>query len=150
MDRVQLKGGLVHLTNDSEQAYRVLDGHVLVYIVPYVDKNVGRRFLIYEAEAGDMIPSLKVEHDENGSWRFALVALEQASLEVLIPEDMESIKMDFAKMAGIFLFSPEEFEEEVVEQYDINIVKEEGYIYATSQEQEQTYETYYYWYSWAH
>ena len=140
MDRVQLKGGQVHLTNDSEQAYRVLDGHVLVYIVPYVDKNVGRRFLIYEAETGDMIPSLKVEHDENGSWRFALVALEQASLEVLIPEDMESIKMDFAKMAGIFLFSPEEFEEEVVEQYDINIVKEEGYIYATSREQAQTYE----------
>ena len=135
-----LKGGQTHVTQDENQAYQVLTGHVLVYIIPYDDEKNGRRYLICEAQEGDIIPSMKWSHKQVGNWRFLLVALEEAALSVYVPEQMDEIKTEFAKAAGVRLFSADEFEEQMAEQYNINIIKEEGYIYATSLEQEKTYE----------
>ena len=135
-----LKGGQTHVTQDENQAYQVLTGHVLVYIIPYDDEKNGRRYLICEAQEGDIIPSMKWSHKQVGNWRFLLVALEEAALSVYVPEQMDEIKTEFAKAVGVRLFSADEFEEQMAEQYNINIIKEEGYIYATSLEQEKTYE----------
>lgn len=140
MGPIYLKGGKMFLTDQAESAFRVEEGHVLVYIVPYAEGKPGRRFMLYEAGEGDVIPSLVCEHRQLGSWRFGLVALEEAKMQPFIPEDMDGAKTDFAKLIQVRLFSADEFEEEIVEQYNINIIKEEGYIYATSLEQQSTYE----------
>lgn len=140
MEEIFLKGGQVQLTDNPKTAYKVISGHVLVYIVPFQNDKPGRRFLVCEAVEGDTIPSLVWNHEQLGSWRFSLVALEKAHMEILAPADLDGVKVDFSKLMGIRLFSPEEFEEQVVEQYNINIIKEEGYIYATSLEQKSTYE----------
>lgn len=135
-----LKGGQAYVTEDAQVAYQVLKGHVLVYIIPYDNDKNGRRYLICETQEGDVIPSLAWSHEQIGTWRFLLVALEEATLCAYMPENMDEIKKEFAKGAGVRLFSVDEFEEQMAEQYNINIIKEEGYIYATSQEQEKTYE----------
>lgn len=140
MNTIYLKGGKIHLTNQKEVAFRVETGQVLVYILPYKEGKAGRRFLLYEAGEGEVIPGLVWEHEQLGAWRFGLVALEDATLSSYIPENIDEVKMEFAKSLQLRLFSIEEFEEEVVEQYNINIIKEEGYIYATSLEQQSTYE----------
>ncbi|WP_276696042.1 hypothetical protein, partial [Blautia hydrogenotrophica] len=140
MESVYLKGGKMFLTDQTEMAFRVDEGHVLIYIVPYAEGKPGRRFLLYEAEEGDKIPAFAWEHEQLGIWRFGLVALEEARIHPYKPENMDEEKMEFAKLIQLRLFSADEFEEEIAEQYNINIIKEEGYIYAASLEQESTYE----------
>lgn len=140
MENIRLKGGQKLITDDPRKAWQVLEGHVLVYVLPLEEGRPGRRFLIGEMTEGEWIPSLCWENDKLGSWRFALIALEQAVLREIRPKEPEQVKMDFAAVLGIRLFDVEEFEEQMVEQYNINIIKEEGGIYATSLEQEQTYE----------
>ena len=140
MKSIHLKGGMMHITDNADAAYEVLSGQVLVYILPYKDDKVGRRFLIHEAKEGEEIATLHFEHPQLGKWRFGLVALEEAELKEYQPEDLDEVKLNCAMHMGIRLFAPEEFEEQVVEQYNINIIKEEGYIYATSVEQKSTYE----------
>lgn len=140
MEKIRLKGGQKLITEDPRKAWQVLEGHVLVYVLPLAEGRPGRRFLIGEMTEGEWIPSLCWENEKLGSWRFALIALEQAELREIRPKEPEQVKMDFAATLGIRLFDVEEFEEQMVEQYNINIIKEEGGIYATSLEQEQTYE----------
>lgn len=135
-----LKGGMAHITEQAEYAYRVLAGNVFVYILPYREERPGRRFLLYEAREGDCIPSLAWEQEKLGNWRFCLVALDSAQLEQYIPEDPDAVKLAFAAGMDVRLFSPEEFEEQMVEQFNINMVKEEGVIYATALEQEKVHE----------
>ena len=137
---VNLKGGMTHLTDQTDSAYRVKSGNVLVYILPYEEKKTGRRYLLYEAQKNDCIPSLCWENEKLGTWRFCLVALESAQLEQYVPEDMDAVKMEFAACMDVKLFSPEEFEEQMVEQFNINMIKEESGIYATALEQERSYE----------
>ena len=67
MESVYLKGGKMFLTDQTEMAFRVDEGHVLIYIVPYAEGKPGRRFLLYEAEEGDKIPAFAWEHEQLGS-----------------------------------------------------------------------------------
>lgn len=140
MEQITIKGGQTYMTEDPDYAYTVTWGHVLVYIVPYEEGRAGRKYLLYEAEEGDRIPALVFSNAQIGEWRFLMIALDAASFTKEIPRDMEEVKREFAKCAGIRIFDMGEFEEQMVEQFNINIIKEEGYIYATSQEQSRTYE----------
>lgn len=140
METISLKGGTMFTTEFPDRAYEVLSGNVLLYIFPYRNGKEGRRFLLHEAVKGEHIPSLCFQNEHLGAWKFTMVALETASLREYVPEDMGQVKMTCAMHMGIRLFDAEEFEEQAVEQYNINIIKEEGYIYATSQEQKRTYE----------
>ncbi len=135
---VQLSGGTTYITKDSMKAFKVVEGNVLVYVAPYTENGIGRRFFLHEALVGETIPALCYEHADLGVWCFVLIALDTAKLEVTT-EQLDSSKASFAKRLKIALFDIEEFEEQMVEKYQMNLIKEEGYIYATSQEQEATY-----------
>lgn len=137
---IYLKGGMTHITEQANTAYQVLSGNVFVYILPYKEGQPGRRYLLYEAREGDHIPALSWTQEKMGSWRFCLVALDRAQLEQYSPKDIDAIKLDFAAGIDVRLFSPQEFEEQMVEQFNINMVKEEGVIYATALEQKKIYE----------
>ncbi|MDR0886772.1 MAG: NHLP bacteriocin export ABC transporter permease/ATPase subunit [Clostridiales Family XIII bacterium] len=139
VDKLNLRGGEMHITDDSNQSFVVEDGSVLVYILPYRDEKIGRRFLLHEAMKGEAIPSLCVNDSTLGIWRFGFVALDQATMTIQNSSTSE-LKSDFAQRANIHLFDILDFEEQMIEQYEINIIKEEGNIYATGQEQKAVYE----------
>ena len=63
MESIHLRGGDVHITNDSAMAYEVVQGHVLVYLFPYRKGKSGRKLFLLEAVPGEMLPSLCSETD---------------------------------------------------------------------------------------
>ncbi len=140
MKEIVLKGGHSFLTQEKQYAYRIMQGQVLVYIVPYKNQKTGRRQLIWEAASGEEIPALNIAVSESDSFCFLLVALENATIEERVPEDMALLKLEFAKKTDTLLRSAQEFEYEMAERYNMNLVKEEAGIYATAVEQKKTYQ----------
>lgn len=140
MDHIKLQGGQMHITQDNTTVYQVLEGHVLVYLFPYVNGMAGRRQLLAEMTEGEQIPGFAKEDELFGSWRLGLVALDQAVLQICGNQQDDAVKEAFAERIRLKLFGVEDYEEQLIEKYNINIIKEEGYIYATAREQKSTYE----------
>lgn len=142
MSRIVLQGGQCYLTQKTKQVYEVIEGQVLVYLIPYRDEKRGRRLLIHQASPKENIPALCWSDEQLGDWVFGLVALDYAVLEqktVQASEEMEKIYRSFVDFAGIKLFDLSAFEEQMIERYNMNLVKEEVYLYAYSREQQSTY-----------
>ena len=142
MDRFDLKNGALRLTEQPGLAYRVETGRVLVFLMPWREKKTGRRFLLAEVGPGALVPSLCWEDDVQGSWIFGLSALEEASLTCWAASEgeREEAQVSFARAAGVRLLDAEAFAEQMVERYNMNLVKEEVYFYASSQERKATYQ----------
>lgn len=140
MEELYLKGGKIHITQDSQTLYTVREGHVLVYLFPYTNGDSGRRLFLAEMAEGAQIPGFASDTELLGSWRMGLVALDQARVDISPGQADDTVRETFAAAIGLKLFGIESYEEQLIEKYNINIIKEEGYIYATAQEQKQTYE----------
>ena len=140
MEYINLLGGQIHLTEQEAITYEVQEGSVLVYLLPLEGEKTGRKQFLLEVYPGEKIPAFRVQSELLGSWCIGLVALESAKVSVFSNEIEDSLKTEFAKKAKVFLPDAGEFEEQLIESYNINIIKEEGYIYATAREQQNTYE----------
>lgn len=140
MDYIKIQGGQIHITQDNMTVYQVMEGHVLVYLFPYTNGIPGRRQLIAEMTPGEKIPAFTKDDEVLGVWRIGLVALDKAVIKVCDEKQNEEIKNTFALKVQIKLFDIQEYDEQLIEKYNINIIKEEGYIYATAREQKNTYE----------
>lgn len=142
MERFDLKNGALRLTEQPGLAYRVETGRVLVFLMPWREKKTGRRFLLAEVGLGALVPSLCWEDDVQGSWIFGMSALEEASLTCWEASEgeREEAQVSFARAAGVRLLDAEAFAEQMVERYNMNLVKEEVYFYASSQERKATYQ----------
>ena len=139
MEKIYLQGGTLQIT-EKDKVYQVEKGHVLVYLMPYVDGKPGRRLFLRECYEGEEIPGFFYENSLLGSWCIGLTALDKAEICVDAKEISEELKLSFAERINLTLWDAEEYEEQLVEKYNLNLVKEEGYIYATATEQENTYE----------
>ena len=139
MEKIYLQGGTLQIT-EKDKVYQVEKGHVLVYLMPYVDGKPGRRLFLRECCEGEEIPGFFYENSLLGSWCIGLTALDKAEICVDAKEISEELKLSFAERINLTLWDAEEYEEQLVEKYNLNLVKEEGYIYATATEQENTYE----------
>lgn len=141
---LKLQGGMIHLTGVGEQAFRVLSGHVLVYILPIQEGKAGRRYLLHEAVEGESIPGFceeapfSFEQPELCLWQFGLVALDKAEL-VQLDECTEDCVDAFAKAAALSQYEALGFTEAVLEEYQLNITTELRNIYTATMEQETTY-----------
>lgn len=134
--KIELHGGEIAITKNTTSTYLVEKGTVLVYMVPILKSGqYGRRFLIHEAQEGEVIPSFYKEL--HGSiWTFALTALDSAQVREQ-PETMSNEQgAAFVTRAGLQNIGEKNYEELLFEVYDRNCVKEEGYIYANQQEKE--------------
>lgn len=140
MEDIKIQGGQTHVTQDNATAYQVVKGHVLVYLLPIIEGKAGRRQFLLEAAEGEKIPAFASDSELLGSWRLGLVALDKAVLKVIPRGADDELRLAFAKKAQIRLLDIGDYEEQLIEKYNINIIKEEGYIYATAREQESTYE----------
>ena len=139
MENIYLQGGNLHITK-SDTVYQVKSGHVLVYLMPYKEGKAGRRQFLLECTEGEMIPGFLYEDGILGSWCVGLAALDKAEITAAASEIPEELKLSFAKKIQLTLWDVSEYEEQLIEKYNLNLVKEEGYIYATAIEQEETYE----------
>ena len=139
MENIYLQGGNLHITK-NDTVYQVKSGHVLVYLMPYKEGKAGRRQFLLECTEGEMIPGFLYEDGILGSWCVGLAALDKAEITAAASEIPEELKLSFAKKIQLTLWDVSEYEEQLIEKYNLNLVKEEGYIYATAIEQEETYE----------
>ena len=142
--QIYLHGGQMHITKENTAVYSVIQGRVLVYLFPCTEGKNGRKLMLYEAGEEELLPSLCADHELLGSWRIGFVALEQAVIEQVSASthqiNADAGREEFAKKAGVYQPDAGDFAEQLIEAYNINIIKEEGYIYATAREQEHTYE----------
>lgn len=135
---IQLDGGSTFLTHDSTSTYKVIKGPVLVYLMPIEeDGTQGRRLLIHEAMEGEIIPSF-FEEGFTETWVFCLVALDHARVEE-IPDTMsDELGDEFVKRAKLKNIGGEGYKDLLLEVYDRNSIKEEGYIFTSQKEREET------------
>ncbi len=123
-----LQGGKYHITENGKDAYRVREGSLLVFVVPVRDGAVGRRSFIYEASEGEIIPGFSYRDEEYSQWRFCLVALESAQVEVIENGSTKPLKDKFAAKAQLKNYKFEGFEESLVDKYRTNTVKDDSFI----------------------
>lgn len=138
MNEWALKGGQLHIT-ENRMAYQVKEGTALVFLFPYADEKPGRRQFLLEVGEGESIPGFAIDDKVYGSWRIGICALDHLTLQEIGPAAEERL-LSFANQIGIFPSSIEEYDEYVTEKYNMNLVKEEGYLFAAHEEQQETYE----------
>jgi ATP-binding cassette subfamily C protein len=140
MENIKLKGSQIVITRDPSCFYEVISGTILVYAAPIgEDDETGRRTLIAEVETGEKIPAMVYHTEEHEEWVFIFSGLGQACIKEYTGVTEDTI-MAFSASIKLKLFDAAEFAAEIVERVNMKLITEEGYIYATSEEQKDTYE----------
>lgn len=135
---VFLKGGDFYITENAENAFRVIKGTVLVFIVPYNNGTAGRRSFVYEANEEETIPAFSYRDIEYCNWRFCLVALDKAELAEMQNASTKVLQRKFCEKAKIANFRVEGYNNGLVDQYRKNIVAEDSFIKRTKNNRETT------------
>ncbi len=131
-----LYGGESYITENETSTYVVEEGTVLVYILPLLDNGEqGRRFFLYEAAEGETLPSFYREM-YGDTWTFCFVALDIAQVREIPGTMTDELGNEFVERAGLRNMGEENYVELLLEVYDRNSIKEEGYIYASQKEKE--------------
>lgn len=152
METISLKGGNVCYTDNIRTIYEVVSGEILAYIVPIKDDGAARRLFLGNFSKGSKIPGFDHTSEIYGSWKIVLAAVDQAELQVHPDETNDALLYAFAaythlpmmkikKDASTTVLSEEtisQFEEALIEKYNRDEVKQDGYIYATIREKEYT------------
>ena len=63
-----LKGGDTYITNSEANAYKVMEGTVLVYVVPLKNGTPGRRSFVYQAMRYFPVFHIKILNTVNGDF----------------------------------------------------------------------------------
>lgn len=137
-EQIILNGNSIHITNSRYDAYRVVDGVVLVYIAPLVDGKPGRRAFCYKASVGETIPSFCCCDDDNTQWRFCFASENNAKLEVIENGATSVLCEKFAKKAEIKNYDVEGFDGGLIDKYKIIIVAEDSFIIKSRRDKQQT------------
>ncbi|MCL1918270.1 MAG: NHLP bacteriocin export ABC transporter permease/ATPase subunit [Peptococcaceae bacterium] len=133
-----LKGGAKIITNDKADAWHIASGSVLVYVVPWKNNALGRRAFLYEASAGEVVPSLCFRDYEYTEWRFCLVAVDNAEVSVIKGGSTSALRTRFAQRSKLRDVEREGFDNAVVNYYKMTVVAEDGLIHKTKQEHKTT------------
>lgn len=138
---IHLSGNDIYMTSRSEEAYRVDSGRVLVFIIPVRSQKAGRRYLLHEAGAGEVIPSLCYRGigtgEEEAVWQFGLVPLEEAVMSTVAND--EACKEAFAIVTSLRDWEEIGFEESVAECYRLNTTRDLRNLYTTDEESRNAY-----------
>lgn len=132
---MRLKGGQTYRTKDALLCARVLSGELFVYVLPYEKELSGKKLFLCTVSEGETVPFLDMQADGK-QWNFQLAAMEEAQIELIKADEtsLEEIRRGFARQAGGLLLEEASFQEEIIEKYNMAMVKEEAYVYASAQE----------------
>lgn len=137
-DLIRLKGGACHVTHNGEDAYRVVSGSVLVYIVPWADGEMGRRSLLREVRAGQMVPAFACQDMDYHSWRFCFAAVDEAELERMPGMCTKPLQNRFLRESSVPDYEREGYDNALVNRYRMNLVREDGFLLRTDREKTET------------
>ena len=149
MERIQLKGGEIYYTPDSQSTYLVEKGTVLVYLIPQkipqneeADKKgegTARRMYLCEVGVGERIPGFfdAGTYASYQDWRFGLCARDSAVLYADKTPPSGELLRQFAERIPLRDSNPTQFKEELKDHYDQRNLAEEAHIYHIEQEQER-------------
>ena len=140
---IQISGNQFLITKTPGSAYRVVSGHILVFVVPLSEDDVpGRRWLLCELKSGDVVPTLYHNTPDlkgaNCRWAFGLSALEPATLEII--EDSTELRISFARKFGLRDYDIIGFEESAVETCRLEAMREQRNIFAAGENRKNTYQ----------
>ena len=114
------------LTKNKYDAYKVMDGTVLVYIVSVHNGKSGRKVPLYEAEKGEVIPSFEYKDSDFNDYAFCLCALEKAEISVMENCSTRILRQRFAEKAGLKEIESEGFFEAAAEKYRMSAIVDLG------------------------
>ena len=140
---IQISGNQFLITETPGNAYRVVSGHILVFVVPLSEDDApGRRWLLCELKSGDAVPTLYHNTPDlkgvNCRWAFGLSALEPAVLEII--EDSTELRDSFAKKFKLRDYDIIGFEESAVETCRLEAMREQRNIFAAEENRKNTYQ----------
>jgi len=128
-DKIILTGTDVFCPQKAQDVYRVEQGEIFVYIVPWKNEKPGRRILLCEVPEGKMIPAFVYRDMNYQQWRFALVPKgDTAQLTVLANSATSVLHRNFLRRAGLDTYAQEGFEGSLAEHYNKEILKDDAYI----------------------
>lgn len=137
LDSIELKGGSSYIPQEKDDAYRVVSGSVYVYIVPWSHGEPGRRSLLCCVDKGSMIPAFVYRDLDHQSWRFSIVAVDEAQLERMEGFNTGPLRKKFLSKAGVDNPGNEGYEDALVNRYRMNLVQEDGYLIRTGKDKEK-------------
>lgn len=135
---IDLKGGDTYLTENHTDTYVVEKGTVLVFVMPiFQNGENGRRLLLHKAQEGERIPSFY--HERYGEIHcFCLSALDTARIRLESGTMTEALGEEFVESAGLYNMGEDNYVDLILEVYDRNSIKEEGYIFSAKKEKNET------------
>ncbi len=101
------------LTKNKYDAYKVIDGTVLVYIVSVNSGKSGRQVPLYEAKPGEVIPAFEYKDSDYNNYAFCLRALEKAEISIMENCSTKILRQRFAEKTGLKEITEENFFEAV-------------------------------------
>lgn len=126
---LKLTGTDVLCPQEPKDVYRVEQGELFLYIVPWKNEKPGRRVLLCEVAAGRMIPSFVYRDQDYAQWRFAFVPKsDEVALTVMKNSVTSVLQRNFLQRAGLNTFAQEGFEGSLAEYYKREILKDDAYI----------------------
>ena len=129
LTQIQLQSPHALLTENMNDAYRVVQGGVIVYLVPVKKGSIERRKRIAELNKGDIFPSYAYRNEAFDVWKFLVVPKSgEAELELLENGSTKPLKRNFIHKCGIPKFEEEGFEHCLEEFYLGQSLKDEGFI----------------------
>lgn len=129
LTQIQLQSPHALLTENMNDAYRVVQGGVIVYLVPVKKGNIERRKRIAELNKGDIFPSYAYRNEAFDVWKFLVVPKSgEAELELLENGSTKPLKRNFIHKCGIPKLEEEGFERCLEEFYLGQSLKDEGFI----------------------
>ena len=129
LTQIQLQSPHALLTENMNDAYRVVQGGVIVYLVPIKKSSIERRKRIAELNEGDIFPSYAYRNEAFDVWKFLVVPKSgEAELELLENGSTKPLKRNFIHKCGIPKLEEEGFERCLVEFYLGQSLKDEGFI----------------------
>jgi len=134
---IQLNAGSSYITRANESAFRVLEGSLLVYIVPLEGGKPGRRELIYEAKPGEIVPGFAYRDLDYRSWAFCFSTLSGCRLEESGAAD-EELRRSFTEKAGVRNYEAEGFNECLADCYRLSEISGSSFIKKSRRDRAET------------
>ena len=118
MKSLHFDKGDIFFTKQDGVSYKIKEGALDIFLVPFQGQEPGRRILIHEAKAKETIPGVDFTDKNFIEWSFCFKALEDKEVVAVERGVTSVLKNKFAQKAELVNYEEEGFEDSIVEKYD--------------------------------
>ena len=129
-----MDGGQTLITDNGDDAFCVIEGDVMVFMIPYNHGLAGKRLFLLETGKKRVIPSFCYRDEDYREWRFAIVARDHAKIVRMNHAATSVLKKKFLAQVLGENAADEQFETLLVDRYLTNCTREDAQIYKMRQE----------------